>query len=374
MQRSLSVLLVCSGLDHAHRGFESFARECFDELVDEPALDLRLIKGSGLDGQRETSVRSMPRDTPLAQYLGQATGREPFRFEQVAFAFSLQLELRRRRPDIVYFSEWHTGLVLAKLRGLLRQTFRLVFCNGAMASEGFEHLARVQQLTPAALDTVLELGGDPARHAMLPLGFALRPELDLITAEERFGLRQRLALPLERTIVISVAALNKHHKRLDYLIRELGHVPGPRPFLLLLGQPERETPEIRALAQELLGPDGHDIRTVPHSDVRALTRASDHFVLPSLGEGLPRALVEAMAQGTPCLTHDYGVTRFVLGEQGDYADFSKAGGLARQLSMLRPRTPAADRARHAHVFEHLSWERLRPAYVQFLSDAMRSPN
>ena len=31
------VTLVCSGLDHARRGYESFARECFDAL-DAPVI------------------------------------------------------------------------------------------------------------------------------------------------------------------------------------------------------------------------------------------------------------------------------------------------------------------------------------------------
>ncbi|MEA2458880.1 MAG: hypothetical protein QOC95_1852, partial [Thermoleophilaceae bacterium] len=56
------VLLACSGLDHAWRGFESFARDCFEELRDDPEVDIELVKGSGAPARRERSVRCLTRD------------------------------------------------------------------------------------------------------------------------------------------------------------------------------------------------------------------------------------------------------------------------------------------------------------------------
>jgi glycosyltransferase involved in cell wall biosynthesis len=111
------------------------------------------------------------------------------------------------------------------------------------------------------------------------------------------------------------------------------------------------------------------MRTVPQSQVVDLCRASDAFVLASLGEGLPRALIEGMIHGLPCLTHDYGVSRFALGDHGRFADFSKPGGLASLLA-----TPDGERdaqaagARHRFVYEKFSWDRLRPAYVALLRE------
>jgi glycosyltransferase involved in cell wall biosynthesis len=358
------VLLACSGLDHARRGFESFAREAFEQLRDEPALDVVLVKGSGPDGDRERAVRTLTRDAALARALGRMTRRQPFRFEQAAFALSLQPELRRRPPDVVYFSEWHTGLALAALRRLTGGRHRLVLCNGTMALERFGHLDRVQELTPAALEAVLARGADPARHTLLPLGFDIAPELRLLSADDRAALRDRLGLPRDRPVVLSVAALNRHHKRLDYLIEEVARLPRPRPFLLLAGQREAETPGLERLARERLGDDSHAIRTVPQAQVADLHRASDVFVLPSLGEGLPRALVEALAAGLPCLVHDYGVTRFALAEHGRYGDLTRPGALAPLLG-----EPAAGdpRARHRSALDRFGWAALRPRYVELLT-------
>ena len=372
--RPLRVLLLCSGLDHAHRGFESFAREAFDVLRHEPELDIELVKGSGPPAERERAVPSLTRDSALAQALARVSGRQAFRFEHAVFGVTAFPLVLRRRPDVVFLSEWHTGIVLGALRRASGRRFGIALSNGTMAVEGFEHLDRVQELSPAALATVLERGGDPRRHELLPLGFHLAPELEPVGAAERRAARERLGLPPDRQVVLSSAALNRHHKRLDYLIEEVASLPpDERPYVLMAGQPEEETPGLRELARERLGPGGHDMRTVPAAEVPLLLRAADRFVLASLGEGLPRALIEAVAAGLPCYVHDYGVTRYALEEHGRFADFSRPGGLAGLL-----REPPADelsperqRARHRFAYAKYSWDALRPRYVEFLRSASR---
>jgi 1,2-diacylglycerol 3-alpha-glucosyltransferase len=247
------VLLVCSGLEHARRGYESFARECFDALVGEPELELELVKSSGRPGPREHVVRTLRRDRAPALALGRALRVRPFRLEALAFALSLQPLLTRARADLVYLSEWDTASALARLRPVTGQRFKLLLCNGGFASSGFDHLDHVQELTPTARDHVTSLGADPDRHTVLPLGFRIEPELELPSAPERSALRRALGLPEERRIVLSVAALNRSHKRLDHLIDELATLPEPRPFLLLAGEPDGETPGVRAHAHALLG-------------------------------------------------------------------------------------------------------------------------
>jgi 1,2-diacylglycerol 3-alpha-glucosyltransferase len=364
------VLLACSGLEHAHRGFESFARECFEALRGEAGLELELIKGSGSSAPAERVIPTLTRDAVLAKLLAQLWRRESFRVEQISFGLSLLPALARRRPDVVYFSEWHTGLVLGAFRRMTGRRMRLVLCNGTMAVEGFGHLDRVQQLTPAALQEALAHGDDPVRHVLLPLGFAL-PDLPILGADDRAALRDRLGLPRDRAIVISVAALNRHHKRLDYLIEEVAALPAPRPFLLLVGQEEDETPGIRELAARRLGDDGHSIRTVAQREVGELFRASDVFVLASLGEGLPRALIEALGWGVPCLAHDYAVTRFALGEHGQLADLSVPGALSHLLrtALANGGLPEDARRRQEYARATFSWERLRPRYVRLLRGA-----
>lgn len=371
-------MLVCAGLDHARRGFESFAREAFEVLRDEPLLDLELVKASGPDGDRERSVWTLRRNQRMARALARIWGpiHNGTHVEQLAFALSLQPHILRRKPQVVYLSEWYTAKALSALRRINRQDYAVVVSHGSLIPEGFEPFDRVHQHTAPALDYVLAKGADPARQILLPVGFQIPESLEIATDEELRALRRQLELPHDRKVVISVAALNRHHKRLDYLISEVARLPEPKPYLLLVGEPEGETPELMALANEQLGENGHGFRTVPRSEVDALLRASDLFVLASLGEGLPRALIEAMAQGLPCLAHDYAVAEYALGGHGRLADFTVPGALAGLLeSTLRDdRDPVPARERHRFVYESFSWDRLRPQYVDLLHGAVGRAN
>jgi glycosyltransferase involved in cell wall biosynthesis len=361
---------VCSGLEHVHRGFESFARECFEALRDDPGVYIELVKGSGPSRPRERSVPTLRRDRRIARALGQVLGARSFRIEAFAFAFSLSPLIVHRHPDLVYLSEWDTARALATIRSWTRQRFKLLLCNGTLAAEGFGHLDRVQDLTPGAREYVLERGADPWRHTVLPLGFHIQPQLDVPSESERHALRQRLELPDDRSIVVSVAALNRYHKRLDYMIEEIASIPEPRPFLLMLGQPEEETPGLRLLARRRLGDGGHSIRSVPPREVADACRASDIFALASVWEGLPRALIEASALGLPCLAHAYPITDFALGPHGYSADLRQDGALAQLIRSLGADdfTPASASERHRYAYEHFSWDSLRPRYVELLRE------
>lgn len=340
-------------------------------------LRIELVKGSGERAEGERAVPTLNRESAVARALGRLSKRDPFQFEHLAFAFSLQPLIARRRPDLVYFSEWHTGRGLALLRRLTHGSFRTLLSNGTMATAGFDHLDHVQQLTPAALATVLEQGADPERQTMLPLGAPIGPRFAPLSRDERDGLRGRLDLPTDRPVLLSVAALNRYHKRIHYLVEEVARLPElQRPFLVMAGQVEAETPGIRRLALERLGDAGHSIRTVPHSEVADLYRASDAHVLTSLGEALGRVMIEAMAHGVPCYAHDYAVTRFVLGEHGHLADFTRPGGLA-ELLADRPVDDARHEpgavARHAFAYENFSWDALRPRYLEMMRRAATGP-
>jgi 1,2-diacylglycerol 3-alpha-glucosyltransferase len=373
-QPNLSVLLACPGLEHARRGFESFARGCFDALRGDPAVDTYLVKGSGGSEPHERAIPTLRRDTAMSQLVARAVRRPAFVVEHVVFSLSLIPLLLARRPDIVYFSEWHVGRALALWRRATRGRFKLVLCNGTSHPGPYDHLDLVQQLTPGALQYVLDRGADPERLVCLPYGFHIPPRLALLTDDDRAALRARLELPAEHRIVISVAALNRQ-KRIDYLVEEIAAMPDPRPFLLLVGQVEEETAALRALAEATLGAGAFTMRTVPREEVEEYLKASDIFVLGSLWEGLPLALVEAMASGLPCIAHRHPVMEYAVGDQGNTIDLERPGALREQLTQIHASELTPERAadRHRSAYERFSWDTLRPQYVDLFRRASELP-
>jgi len=361
---SARVALQCSGLGHVSRGYESFAREAFDHLAS--ASDLWLVKGGGTTGGREIRLTNTKRDGYVARASSKAFKISPYLAEQATFFASLTRWLTRHPVDLLWISDWSVGKLLSWHRRRTGGRYRLLLTNGGPDPPPFDHVDLVHQISPALHELAIAAGEPPARQRMIPYPI-VAPEPAPVDVP---SLRSRLELPPDRPIVLSVAAVNSGHKRLDYVIAELGRLDDP-PYLAMIGQQDGETPAIRRLAEQALGADGFTIRTVPAADVPGYYRAADAFVLGSFREGLPRALLEAMSYGLPCVTHDWATTRYALAEFGWYGDFAAQGALAELIPAALADRRAPERSRRAR--ERFSWSSLTCSYLDLLAEAATVP-
>lgn len=360
--------LVCSGLGHVRRGFETFTQQCYDALRTDPSLDVTLFKGGGNATASERRVWNLPRESTAARQLGRLVRRDGYFVEQMTFVPSVLARIAVRPPDVVYASEHHTGKLLWHWRRLTGQRFKLLLCNGGPYAPPFPYWDHVQQVTPYQYDAATAAGETADRQSLLPHAIPIAPRAPSTGDAARTAHRHALGIPAGRPVLLSVAAINTRFKRADYVVREVARLPAPRPYLILLGQQEPDTPAVRALAEQLLGPDGFRIATVPAEQVASYYAAADAFVLGSLSEGFGLVFLEAMASGLPCLAHDYPVSRFVLREYGHYADFRLDGGLAALVADVLGRgdDAGARDARHRAAYERFSWDRLTVRYVDLV--------
>jgi 1,2-diacylglycerol 3-alpha-glucosyltransferase len=355
------VLLACSGVRHTVRGFETFTLEAATALPRHPALDVRLA-----------DVPAVPRESRAARALGAAARRDGYFAEQMSYALALLPTLARFRPDVVYLSDWALAGALGRLRAVTRSRFRLLLSNGAAGPPPYDWtIDHVQQLTPHLHDVAIQAGEPPHRHTMLPLGVEVPSAPDALGLDDRGALRERLGLPREGELLLCVAALNNWSKRLDYVIREVASLAA-RPYLVLLGAREPETPAVLAEAEARLGA-GFTARTVPPDQVPDHYRAADALVLGSLHEAMARVLVEALGHGLPTLCHDGEVMRFVTGDHALRADLADPGALAGLVEQRRRRGDSheARQARNRFARERFGWEALLPRYADMIERAAR---
>ena len=168
------------------------------------------------------------------------------------------------------------------------------------AARRSDALVAVSEATAADLRRTLRLPDDEVRvvHNGIP-----------VRAGSRTAVRSELALQENELLIVAVGNLYpvKGHA---VLLRALGElqrsgVLDSVPWRLALAGRGEEEAKLRVLASE----EGIAERVTLlgyREDVPDILAAADLFVMPSLSEGLPLALVEAMAAGLPVVVSDVG--------------------------------------------------------------------
>lgn len=329
-KNSMNVFLVCTGLGHINRGYESFTRECFDAIKETEEFNLYLIKGGGKSTDKEIVLPNLPRRKKAAQFLAKIFPFDAYTIEQITFCLSLLPLIITKKPVVIYYSDFTLGTYLWHLRKQLKFKYKLLFSNGAPNGPPFKTEDHVQQLLPVYLEQAILQGAPAAMQTLLPYGFNIDVDERLNAIKQKDIIRKTLGFSADQKVIISVGTVNSHHKRMDYLIDEVAKL-GNEYFLVILGQFEAETPALIALAEAKLA-GRFIITSVPLEQVKNYYIAADYFVLASLNEGFGRVLIEALSYGLPCIVHDYINAKQVLANFGTYIDMNKPGVLVNCLT------------------------------------------
>jgi hypothetical protein len=127
----MRVDILCTGLDRVRRGYESFARECFDAFRDSTDVDIRLYKGSGEGGVKERSLICFSRNSAFSRVFGVATGRSAYHVEQLSFLLSYLYGPGRSDPaDVIFTSDANLANFLFRYRRRFGARYRILYSNG----------------------------------------------------------------------------------------------------------------------------------------------------------------------------------------------------------------------------------------------------
>lgn len=165
-----------------------------------------------------------------------------------------------------------------------------------------KQLSAIVAMSRAIQDELLAFGVSERRIARIPMGIDVsrfRPARD---EAERAALRAELGL-LDLPTLLFVGGVTPR-KRPHLLVEALGQLKrAGSDCQLLVAGPEHDKPyseSIRQRATEL--GVANRIRWLGHvTAVEKTYRASDFYALPSSNEGMPAALVEAMASSLPAI-------------------------------------------------------------------------
>ncbi len=172
-------------------------------------------------------------------------------------------------------------------------------------------------------------------------------------------------------IVGRLSAVKNH----ETLLRAFSRVVATHPDALLVvaGSGELET-SLKGLTAEL-GLQEHVSFLGFRRDVPVLLRALDVFLLPSLREGLPLSLLEAMASGLPSVAARVGGIPEVIGAEDlgrlvEPLDLEKLAEAMLELAALPPeRLEAMGSAARKRALEEFSAARMIDGYERLYQDA-----
>lgn len=130
------------------------------------------------------------------------------------------------------------------------------------------------------------------------------------TKVDRASKRREIGVPEDAFMILSVGELNKN-KNHKSVIRALSELHNPSVHYVIAGRGELDG-YLCKLAQSFgIGTQVHLIGY--REDLPKLYMAADMYIHPSLREGLPVALMEAMGSGLPCIASDIRGNRDLLG-------------------------------------------------------------
>lgn len=198
--------------------------------------------------------------------------------------------------------------------------------------------------------------------------------IPLATFNRSTNIRLRAALTQDpkRPIVLTVARLDKQ-KGHRYLIEAATHVP--EAIFVLAGEgPDRVMLEAQASA---LGVDDRIVFLGYREDIPDLLACCDLFVLPSLYEGLPLSILEAMAAGKPVIASAIGGNNEVIthGETGLLVPPADSISLARAMQRLLSDSVLAQRlatAGKVHVYQKFSAETMVRRVTQIYDELLNT--
>ena len=356
----MKIALVSTGLGRIKRGFESFTESLFQALQNQAAqIDVTLFQGGGNPGDRRVVVPNLHRYGAPARWLGYDKGNL---LEKRSFALFLYPWLRREKYDVVHYNELVMGSALFHLRRIFGGKFKLLYCNGAPSPPVHYHhrCDFAQVLTGPAYEQAREYGLSEKRLFLLPYGIdthRFSPE----TRCYRSATRREIGIPEDAWVVLTSAALNRSHKRIDYLLREMAALKYAAWFVAA-GQVTDETLSLEREANCLL-PGRFRFLTWPHDKMPLLYGTADIFALASLSEGFGMVTIEAMASGLPVIIHNGPEFRWIAGESGVRCiNMSERGAFRKALEDTLADGLKSDA--RSDAVRRFSWESLIPSYVE----------
>ncbi len=240
----------------------------------------------------------------------------------------------RRPPGMRVVATCH-DLIYYRFRKNIEQFAQFVGVSRAAQEFSMRSLRFCDHVVTLSQDNVSDLksilGGQPDKisiiHNAVPGHFVPATQATRAAARERLGLEENLFF------IMHVGTVEPR-KNVDAILEALALLKGENVLFLKAGITFTEAQQARITTLGI-APMIRHLGKIPNEKMVAIYHASDALVFPSLYEGFPFPIVEAMASGTPVITSTASSLPETAGGAALLADPHDYPALATAIRRLR---------------------------------------
>lgn len=200
--------------------------------------------------------------------------------------------------------------------------------QGRTIKRALRSCRRVFVMSEEMRTRVLTWGIDPARTEVVSNGV----DATRFHPADRLAARADLGVPTDARVLVCVSRLSME-KGIDVLVDAMAKIDDPRVRLYVVGDGAERAALLERARVECVSERVTFALTRPHEEIPRWLAAADVVVLPSRSEGMPNAVLEALACGRPVVATSVGGTLELIRdpELGTLVPPADAESLARAL-------------------------------------------
>jgi len=268
--------------------------------------------------------------------------------------------------------KWKVPLVISALGTIERKVAYEGSYTSKQIIEAMNFADRILSVSEDLKTHIVRLGIDESKVEVVPNGV----DTEIFKPAGKEHARNTLNLPQEKNIVLFIGALRKI-KGVDYLIEAAKSFVNTDTDLYMVGRDDGLRKSLEKRAEEL-GISSFVKFTGPvnHEDIPLWISAADMLVLPSLSEGRPNVILEALSCEVPVVSTDVGgiPELMIEGETGYLVPAKDPEQLSEKINKLLENESRREKmgkyGRESIIQRGLTWEAHAKKTVDIYSELL----
>jgi glycosyltransferase involved in cell wall biosynthesis len=271
---------------------------------------------------------------------------------------------------------WRVPLVISALGTIERKVAYEGSYTSKQIIEAMNFASRVLSVSEDLKAHIVNLGIDENKIDVVPNGV----DTEIFRPAGKEYARNVLNLPHEKNIVLFIGALRKI-KGVDYLIEAAKSFVDTNTELYMVGRDDGLRKSLEKRAEELkISGSIKFTGPVNHEDIPLWISAADMLVLPSLSEGRPNVVLEALSCEVPVVATDVGgiPELMIEGETGYLVPSKNPLQLSEKINKLLENEIRREKmgkfGRKSIIQRGLTWESHAKKTVNIYSELISNPS